>query len=326
MLFFSVIIKHFDLIVLKILLSIVFIIVMAFDISSYNRIFWTDPGSPPIEWVNKVLEYKRNNSYHPPSIEDSSNISGFVPDQFSSSFSDKLLTIPPQISSGPNPYVSYHSDAIGPSAIVNNVEVPPDNRNVYEGIEILGDDFVGLTDCRRCGKPRPRRAHHCSTCRRCILRMDHHCPWVGNCVGAQNHKFFLLFMIYTVIAGAFFCGSSVVVFPHVFGSKSSGEIDRMAMAVVAGACIVLALSLSALCMGVVHFNLIRNNATTLDVHVGEDGRQENYHYSLGSCMANCKAVLGLNVSQWWNPIASPRINPLGVSMLPQQHRFVSGMV
>eukprot|EP00979_Chaetoceros_neogracilis_P014927 scaffold5062_cov227-Chaetoceros_neogracile.AAC.3 len=31
--------------------------------------------------------------------------------------------------------------------------------------------------CRRCQSYKPDRAHHCSICKRCILKMDHHCPW-----------------------------------------------------------------------------------------------------------------------------------------------------
>lgn len=30
--------------------------------------------------------------------------------------------------------------------------------------------------CRRCKSFKPDRAHHCSICKRCILKMDHHCP------------------------------------------------------------------------------------------------------------------------------------------------------
>lgn len=54
--------------------------------------------------------------------------------------------------------------------------------------------------CRRCMAYKPVKAHHCSICNRCVVKMDHHCPWVNNCVGIGNHKFFLLFCIYTCLA------------------------------------------------------------------------------------------------------------------------------
>ncbi|CAJ1371894.1 unnamed protein product [Effrenium voratum] len=59
--------------------------------------------------------------------------------------------------------------------------------------EELGD----VRWCKHCQVAKPPRAHHCSTCQRCIRKMDHHCMWMNNCIGANNQKHFLLFLIYT---------------------------------------------------------------------------------------------------------------------------------
>jgi len=77
--------------------------------------------------------------------------------------------------------------------------------------------------CRKCNKVKPMRAHHCSICKKCVLKMDHHCPWINNCVGYRNYRYFLLFLIYLFAACAFyiFVGAEPII-SAVTGHPTSG--------------------------------------------------------------------------------------------------------
>lgn len=56
----------------------------------------------------------------------------------------------------------------------------------------------GIRRCRKCNNNyKPPRSHHDSVTGRCVVKFDHFCPWAGNAIGALNHKFFFLFILYT---------------------------------------------------------------------------------------------------------------------------------
>ncbi|KAI0242012.1 Palmitoyltransferase ZDHHC16 [Lamellibrachia satsuma] len=75
--------------------------------------------------------------------------------------------------------------------------------------------------CKVCVAPKPPRTHHCSVCRRCVLKMDHHCPWLNNCVGFYNHRYFFLFSVYMCIASFYVSIITYPVFAIVTDEKKS---------------------------------------------------------------------------------------------------------
>jgi palmitoyltransferase len=105
--------------------------------------------------------------------------------------------------------------------------------------------------CQKDGLVKPYRAHHCRLCGtvrcflaskvlvdggcpfQCVLRYDHHCPWIGQCVGAFNHKFFVIFLLWSML----FC---LWVFTTLLGmnvrhSNKSGDanVDGQHIAIIA---------------------------------------------------------------------------------------------
>lgn len=82
----------------------------------------------------------------------------------------------------------------------NQEELTVDNFDIIESM-------TKTSYCFKCNMVKPPRAHHCKECNKCVYRMDHHCPWVANCVGQQNHKHFILFLLYASISCGIVCVS-----------------------------------------------------------------------------------------------------------------------
>ena len=60
------------------------------------------------------------------------------------------------------------------------VQAGPIPHIAYGDAEYVGKgDLDGHRFCYICQKPKPPRAHHCRSCKTCVLDMDHHCPFVS---------------------------------------------------------------------------------------------------------------------------------------------------
>jgi len=156
-----------------------------------------------------------------------------------------------------------------------------DSNEIYESKEedqpisnrrnIESEEEMNNLVCRKCLGFKPERTHHCSVCKRCVLKMDHHCPWLSNCVGFYNYKFFLLFLLYGSIYILFqfftITISLVAVFP--FSNRIFDDIlflqDNKKLWII-HIFMTFVLGFSVLIFLITHtYQNLLNNATTLEL-------------------------------------------------------------
>nr|KAF6428802.1 zinc finger DHHC-type palmitoyltransferase 20 [Rousettus aegyptiacus] len=157
--------------------------------------------------------------------------------------------------------------------------------------------------CERCQLMKPDRAHHCSACDTCILKMDHHCPWVNNCVGFSNYKFFLLFLLYSLLYCLFVAATVLQYFIKFWTNElpdTRAKFHVLFLFFVSTMFFVSVLSLFSY-----HCWLVGKNRTTIEsfraptFSYGPDGNG----FSLGY-RKNWRQVFGDEKKYWLLPIFS----------------------
>ncbi|XP_023772983.1 probable protein S-acyltransferase 14 [Lactuca sativa] len=194
--------------------------------------------------------------------------------------------------------------------------VPPNYRPIVdeergETDRLTGSEFNPLTTpdptnsriryCRKCNQIKPPRCHHCSVCGRCVLKMDHHCVWVVNCVGAQNYKYFLLFLFYTILETSLV---TLSLLPYFIAFFSDGEVagSPSTLATTFLAFVLnLAFALSVLGFLIMHISLVAGNTTTIEAY--EKKTTPKWRYDLGR-KRNFEQVFGTVQKYWFIPTYS----------------------
>lgn len=189
--------------------------------------------------------------------------------------------------------------------------------------------------CPRCTRVKPARCHHCSVCRRCVMKMDHHCPWINNCVGHRNYRHFCLFLLFLSMTCLF--GVMAFAVPYadslVFGGfrafrRRLPREGRQSILTSAMICISIIVALAIL--GGFHVYLVLSNQTTIEFQINWNRRAiarqcgEHYRnpYDLGRTR-NFQQVFGPNPMwgvKWMLPYLSRA--PTGDGMdYPSMSRF-----
>mmetsp|Transcript_24868 Transcript_24868/g.52977 ORF Transcript_24868/g.52977 Transcript_24868/m.52977 type:complete len:442 (+) Transcript_24868:100-1425(+) len=156
------------------------------------------------------------------------------------------------------------SDPGRPVADVSGSLSAAGQRSESMDVELGPPTAVILRRCDRCHGPKPERAHHCSVCRKCVLKMDHHCPVVNNCIGLKNHRSFCLFLFDLLVC----CGLMAILMFHLtvqaifFPTNNMTVPFRLYLAAAFWVNIVIEITIGPF-LGF-HFIRILSNETTLE--------------------------------------------------------------
>ena len=115
--------------------------------------------------------------------------------------------------------------------------------------------------CQKCHFLKPDRAHHCSICKKCVLKMDHHCFWIANCVGYGNYRLFFLFIFY----GMMYCLTLFMSCVYLLARlKHVQELLQFSGHFIMVLCFSTVFGILLLGMFCTHLFLVLTNRTTIE--------------------------------------------------------------
>ena len=80
----------------------------------------------------------------------------------------------------------------------------------------------GWRRCAETGLSMPPRAHYCRTTKKLILRMEHHCAFLNTCIGHANHHYYLRFLLFLMLAGAYVASAAAYLLRSVSTLAAAG--------------------------------------------------------------------------------------------------------
>ncbi|KAJ3672167.1 hypothetical protein LUZ60_006888 [Juncus effusus] len=159
--------------------------------------------------------------------------------------------------------------------------------------------------CEKCCAYKPPRAHHCKTCKRCVLKMDHHCVWIGNCVGYANYKSFLIFVFHAAFASLY---SFVIFWCDVLQTDHEFSLAYTKIFYIFSGFLLFFLTITTSTLLGWHIYLLIYNMTTIEFRgvqrdkwlAQKSGQKYRHRFDMG-LINNLKQVLGPNVLKWFVP-------------------------
>lgn len=164
--------------------------------------------------------------------------------------------------------------------------------------------------CRTCNNYKPARSHHCSSCKRCVLKMDHHCPWINNCVGHANYGHFVRFLFYVNLANVYVIVLLCLSLADMIKNVHENPI-KIGQAVIMGIDLFLDLPITV-AVGILsgyHIYCLTTNTTTIEgwerdetvtIKYKDKIKKIKHPYNTGK-LNNVKAILGPSPLLWFCP-------------------------